>query len=251
MPPHLVIYAPSAAARTHLAARLTGEYVLTCYASLVETVRRAVTAPRPVGVLAVLDHAADPAQECELLRALGDFALITVWQRLDPARAAACLDRGADGALALDAPELARRVQAIVQRAAPEEHEPAVLVAGELVVDQRTHTVHWRGRPLDVTPIEFDILAVLAEQPGRVVATRELLTRVWGPEYADDVHYIRLYIGYLRAKLEDDPRHPRVILNQWGVGYRLAVPESGAPVPTLLRPAGAGPTLPRRSRLPY
>lgn len=78
---------------------------------------------------------------------------------------------------------------------------------------------------MDVTPIEFSILSVLAEQPGRVVTTRELLTRVWGPAYADDVHYIRLYIGYLRAKLENDPRHPRVILNQWGVGYRLAVSE--------------------------
>lgn len=247
----LLVYAPNAVVRARLAARLSDDFALTCCTSLVETVRHSVAEPRPAGVLAVLDHAADPAQECELLRALGDFALITVWQRLDPARAAACLDRGADGALAMDAPELARRVQAVVQRATLAEPTTTTLVAGDLVVDRGTHTVRWRGRPLDVTPIEFDILAVLAEQPGRVVTTRELLTRVWGPEYADDVHYIRLYIGYLRAKLEDDPRHPRVILNQWGVGYRLAVPEAGAPVPTLPRPAGAGPTLPHRTRLPY
>lgn len=251
MTARLLVYAPSAVVGARLAARLSADFVLTCCTSLVETVRQTVAEPRPAGVLAVLDGVADPMQECELLRALGDFALITVWQRLDPARAAACLDRGADGALALDAPELAHRVQAVVQRATLAEPTATTLVAGDLVVDRGTHTVRWRGRPLDVTPIEFDILAVLAEQPGRVVTTRELLTRVWGPEYANDVHYVRLYIGYLRAKLEDDPHHPRAILNQWGVGYRLAVPEAGAPVPTLPRPAGAGPTLPHRTRLPY
>jgi two-component system KDP operon response regulator KdpE len=222
---HVLIYAPGTAVRARLVARLAGDFALTSCVSLVETVRRVVAEPRPAGVLAVLDDAADPAQECELLRALGDFALITVWQHLDPGRAAACLDRGADGALTLDAPEFVRRVQAIVQRGNPGAPAATVLVAGELVVDRRAHTVRWRGRPLDVTPIEFGILSVLAEQPGRVVTTRELLTRVWGPAYADDMHYIRLYIGYLRAKLEDDPRHPRVILNQWGVGYRLAVSE--------------------------
>ncbi len=162
MTAHLLVYAPSAVVGARLAARLGGDFTLTCCTSLVETVRRAVAEPRPAGVLAVLDDAADPAQECELLRALGSFALVTVWQRLDPERAAACLDRGADGALALDALEFTRRVQAMVRRAAAAEHEPALLVAGELVVDRRAHTVHWRGRPLDVTPIEFDILAVLA-----------------------------------------------------------------------------------------
>jgi two-component system KDP operon response regulator KdpE len=212
------------AARTRLAARLGEDIPVTFCTSLVETIRQAVSVP-PRAVLAVLDEVEDPPRECELLRALGDFALITLWQRLDPRRAAACLDRGADGALTLDAPEFSRRVEAILRRVHRDETAPGLLVTGDLVVDRRAHLARWRGRPLDLTPIEFAILSVLAEQPGRVVSTHELLTRVWGPAYVDDVHYIRLYIGYLRAKLEDDPRHPRVILNQWGVGYRLAVSE--------------------------
>ncbi len=234
MKAYLLVYAPGVAARTRLAARLGADIPVTFCTSLVETIRQAVSAP-PRALLAVLDEVEDPARECELLCALGDFAVITVWQRLDPRRAAACLDRGADSVLPLDAPEFARRVQAILQRVHRDESAPGLLVAGDLVVDRHAHVARWRGRTLDLTPIEFAILSVLAEQPGRVVSTRELLARVWGPAYVDDVHYIRLYIGYLRAKLEDDPRHPRVIRNQWGVGYRLAVTEPVPAVPAAAR----------------
>jgi two-component system KDP operon response regulator KdpE len=74
-----------------------------------------------------------------------------------------------------------------------------------------------------LSPTEFKVLAVLAEHPGRVVTNGEILSRVWGPEFRDDIHYVRLYIGYLRQKLTPDPSQPALIVNQWGVGYRLVV----------------------------
>ena len=74
---------------------------------------------------------------------------------------------------------------------------------------------------------EFDLLGALAEQPGCVVAHGELLSRVWGGEYRNDTHYLRLYIGYLRQKLEDEPHRPRYILTERGVGYRLGSDVTG------------------------
>ena len=96
------------------------------------------------------------------------------------------------------------------------------------------HEVRRRGRVVPLTPTEFRILRVLAERPGAVCTNRMVLEQVWGEEFADCTHYLRLYIGYLRKKLEEDPRHPRLLVTEWGVGYRL-IPDSWS------RPAELGP----------
>ena len=79
-----------------------------------------------------------------------------------------------------------------------------------------------RGRRIDLTPTEFKLLSCLVRNEGRVLPHRYLLTEVWGPEYADDVDYVKLYIRYLRLKLEDNPSEPVYILTEWGVGYRFS-----------------------------
>jgi two-component system KDP operon response regulator KdpE len=191
---------------------------------------RQIVSATPDAVLTHLDAIPGAPEQCEVLRALGDFPLIVAWREAAPAVAAACLDRGADAAIALPLParELAARIRTVLRRAgdhALPAGKPRTTI-GDLAIDFGTRSVWLRGREVELSPTEFALLAVLAETPGRVVTNRELLTRVWGEEYADEVHYVRLYIGYLRAKLEDDPRAPRLILNQWGVGYRL-VAESG------------------------
>lgn len=99
-----------------------------------------------------------------------------------------------------------------------------------LVIDLDGHQVSRDGETLRLTPKEFDLLAALAANAGRVMTHRKLLDLVWGPAHVDDVPYLRVFIGQLRQKLELDPARPGLILTEPGVGYRWAAPpETGAP----------------------
>ena len=94
--------------------------------------------------------------------------------------------------------------------------------SGGLVIDLDAHRVERNDEALHLTPTEFRLAACLVRADGRVVTHRQLLTDVWGAEHVDDVHYLRLYMAQLRAKLEDVPSEPRHLLTETGVGYRLA-----------------------------
>jgi two-component system KDP operon response regulator KdpE len=93
-----------------------------------------------------------------------------------------------------------------------------------LVVDLATHRVSLLGTPLHLTPTEFKLLARLVRNAGQVVTHRQLLADVWGADFVEHTHYLRLYMGQLRAKLEADPAEPQRLLTEPGVGYRLAEP---------------------------
>lgn len=93
----------------------------------------------------------------------------------------------------------------------------------DLKIDLQTRNVQCRGATLHLTPTEFKLLARLVRSAGRVVTHRQLLTDVWGPEFTEHTHYLRLYMAQLRAKIEVDPAEPRHLLTETGVGYRLAV----------------------------
>ena len=95
-------------------------------------------------------------------------------------------------------------------------------VLDDLHVDLALRRVQCRGETLHLTPTEFKLLGRLVRSAGRVVTHRQLLTDVWGPEFTDHTHYLRLYMGQLRAKIERDPAAPRHLLTETGVGYRLA-----------------------------
>jgi len=92
----------------------------------------------------------------------------------------------------------------------------------DLSVDLTTRTVQLAGETVHLTPTEFKLLARLVRSAGRVVTHRQLLTDVWGPEFTEHTHYLRLYMAQLRAKIERDPGEPRHLLTETGVGYRLA-----------------------------
>ena len=220
----LLVAASGPVDHSYTAALHASGFAVTYAGSLAEAVRHMV-ADAPDGVLALVDDAG-AAQLTEVLRAIADIPLMVAGHDLSPAVAATCLDLGADATatLPLPAPELGARLRAVLRRGSAGSAVDAgwQISAGDLVIDTDMRQVQWRGGRVELTHTEFQILSVLAAKPGRVVTNRELLTRVWGEEYADDVHYVRLYIGYLRNKLEDDPRQPQTILNQWGVGYRLA-----------------------------
>jgi two-component system, OmpR family, KDP operon response regulator KdpE len=80
------------------------------------------------------------------------------------------------------------------------------------------------GREVRLTPKEFEILVLLARYPGTVVTHRQILTAIWGPAHTEDTPYLRVHVGQLRRKIEDDPEHPSIILNVPGVGYQIAKP---------------------------
>jgi two-component system KDP operon response regulator KdpE len=122
--------------------------------------------------------------------------------------------------------ELLARVQAVLRRShwsLSNNHAGQERIhRGDIQLDAQTHTVLAAGKPIDLTPIEFNLLYHLMEQAGKVLSHRDLLQCVWGPEYGAEVEYLRVYIGRLRRKLEADPSQPRYLLTEHGLGYRFS-----------------------------
>ncbi|HWF36199.1 MAG TPA: response regulator [Solirubrobacteraceae bacterium] len=132
------------------------------------------------------------------------------------------LDAGADDYVTkpFGTDELLARLRAVLRRSAETGGSP-LLEIGELTVDLSDRRVARAGADVHLTPIEFDLLSVLAQHRGRLVTHRQLLHEVWGPEYGEETHYLRVHIAHLRAKLEPDAQRPRLIVTEPGVGYRL------------------------------
>jgi two-component system KDP operon response regulator KdpE len=89
------------------------------------------------------------------------------------------------------------------------------------VIDLLDRRVTRAGAEVHLTPIEFDLVRVLAQHHGRLVTHRQLLQEVWGPEYGDETHYLRVHVAHIRAKLETNPSRPEYVITEPGVGYRL------------------------------
>jgi len=120
--------------------------------------------------------------------------------------------------------ELTARLRAVLRRTAeaPEKQlQNEVVTAGDVEIRLKEHKAFRRGDPIELSPIEFRLLATLVQEVGRAVSHTRLIAHVWGPEYVDCRHYLRLYVKYLRSKIEDNPRDPKLILSEWGVGYRF------------------------------
>jgi two-component system KDP operon response regulator KdpE len=135
------------------------------------------------------------------------------------------LDAGADDYLTkpFSVAELLARIRvALRHRGTALEPASTVHELDDLRVDLNQRLVLLRGEPVHLTPTEYKLLARLVRSAGRVVTHRQLLTDVWGSEFSDHTHYLRLYMGQLRAKIEADPAEPRHLLTETGVGYRLA-----------------------------
>jgi DNA-binding response OmpR family regulator len=122
--------------------------------------------------------------------------------------------------------ELLMRVQAVLRRSKwPEEivsRQP--FRAGQIEIDFGQHRVAVQGEPVKLTPTEYRLLVYLASNANRVILHRELLRAVWGPEYGKETEYLRVYMRYLRQKLESDPANPRYLLTQPGAGYMFNQP---------------------------
>lgn len=119
--------------------------------------------------------------------------------------------------------ELVTRIKALLRRSftPSQARKTRIVVDDDLTIDFGKHEVLVRGRKVTLRPTEYRLLYHLVNNAGRLMTHETLLSKVWGPEYRDEGHYLRLYITYLRQKLERDPAHPRYILTERGVGYRF------------------------------
>jgi two-component system, OmpR family, KDP operon response regulator KdpE len=137
----------------------------------------------------------------------------------------AALDAGADDYVVkpFGMPELLARIRAALRRTTQGE-EPPALVTRELSIDFSARRVTVRGRPVHLTPKEFDLLRQLVASQGKPLPHRRLLQSVWGPDYGDETEYLRVVVNQLRKKLEADPAHPKYILTEPWVGYRFEAP---------------------------
>jgi two-component system KDP operon response regulator KdpE len=119
--------------------------------------------------------------------------------------------------------ELVERIRAALRRAEMPAAVPRteIKVDDDLTIDFSKNEVWVKGRRVQLTPTEYRLLHQLVSNPGRVMTTESLLTRVWGWEYREEEHYVRLYVSYLRQKIEPDPGHPKYILTEKGLGYRF------------------------------
>ena len=136
----------------------------------------------------------------------------------------AALDAGADDYVSkpFAVGELQARLRVALRHAATGDSGEPTFTVGDLRIDQMKRQIRVAGKEVHLTPIEYRLLTTLARHPGRVMSQKQLLKDVWGPGQTEQAHYLRVYMGTLRRKLEQDPARPRYLLTEPGVGYRLA-----------------------------
>jgi two-component system KDP operon response regulator KdpE len=178
----------------------------------------------------LLPHDLDGYEVCRRIREFSDVPVIMLTAKAQENDVLRGFDVGADDYLTkpFSAKELVARVMAVLRRTQrPEEMVTTTFRCGELEINFARRTVKVRGEQVSFTRTEYELLRQLALSANRVILHQDLLTTIWGPEYRDDIDYLRAYIHYLRRKLEADPANPRYILTSPGVGYMLACPEGG------------------------
>ncbi|MFN4361672.1 MAG: response regulator [Hylemonella sp.] len=163
-------------------------------------------------------------QLVQAVRRLSSLPIVVISARHQETQKIALLDAGADDYLTkpFSVAELLARMRVALR------HRGTALAAAvtthaldDLHVDLATRNVTRAGEPVHLTPTEYALLACLVRSAGRVLTHRQLLAEVWGPEYTEHTHYLRLYMAQLRAKIERNPAEPRHLLTETGVGYRL------------------------------
>ena len=163
------------------------------------------------------------------VREISNVPIIMLTAMSEQAQKVRGLEIGADDYMTkpFDPDELVARLRALLRRSqavAPEE-EQHLIEAGGLKIDFLRRKVERDGEPVKLTPTEYKLLQVLAQQAGKVIPHADLLSKVWGPEYRDDTDYLWVYIRYLRQKLEKDPSSPKYIVSVPGFGYRFEIPK--------------------------
>lgn len=171
----------------------------------------------------------DALDVIRVIRKHSGVAIIAMSSRDHESEKIAAFDRGASDFVCkpVKLGELLARARSILRTRVAVDPVTLVYQVGDLTIDTATRMIKRRGQTLKFTSKEFQVLHVLASANGRIVSQRQLIELVWGVSSADGVQYLRVFIGRLRAKIEDDPANPKLLLTERGLGYRLA---PGGPV---------------------
>lgn len=175
----------------------------------------------------LLPDGPDGYEICGRLREFCDVPVIMLTAKAQESDMLRGFEVGADDYLTkpFSAKELVARVGAVLRRSQhPEGMIRSVLVCGDVEVDHARRAIRVRGEAVSLTRTEYALLRELALNPNCVMLHQDLLVSVWGPEYRDDVDYLRAYVYHLRRKLESDPSHPQYIVTAPGIGYMLCCP---------------------------
>ncbi len=193
-----------------------------------EGLQRAYQARPDLIILDIMMPGMDGWEVCRRLRELSSVPIIMLTARNMKGDVVKGLEVGADDYLTkpFSAAELEARIQAVLRRSGDKgangRSRSSFYSNGYLTIDFDRRIVKVRGSAIELTPTEFKLLSCLVRNEGRVLPHRYLLTEVWGPEYAEEVDYVKLYIRYLRLKIEEDSSDPVYIQTEWGVGYRFS-----------------------------
>ena len=170
----------------------------------------------------------DGIQVCEQLRQWTHVPIIILSVRNEESAKVKALDKGADDFLVkpFGTEELLARIRVALRHLAKSQGEQDTVIAtGDLAIDLARHIVTRSGKEVKLTATEFKLLAYLAGHPNRVLTHQNLLVNVWGPEYRNNVEYLRVFMSQLRKKLEADPKQPAHFLSEPGIGYRFVTLE--------------------------
>lgn len=162
------------------------------------------------------------------LRGWSDLPIVILSARDRESEKIAALDLGADDYVEkpFGIGELTARIRNALRHRGKSDPAPTVITIDGLTIDMVRRLVSRQDEPVRLTPKEYDLLTLLARHAGRVVTHKTLLTSVWGPAHGEDLHYLRVFIGQLRQKIEQDPTQPRIVRTEPGVGYRFVTEQA-------------------------
>ncbi len=223
-PPHILVIDDEPQILRALRAILAAHFRVTTASRAQEGLTLAAANPPDVIILDLGLPDMDGIEVCARLREWTQVPIIVLSVRDSERDKVAALDKGADDYLTkpFGIEELLARIRVALRHSTQAMGSKEVVVtAGPLAVDLARHVVTRSGADVKLTATEFKLLAYLAANAGRVLTHHNILTHVWGEAEADDVEYLRVYMRQLRKKLEDDPKHPRYLITESGIGYRF------------------------------
>lgn len=193
----------------------------------VEAVETAGRVDPDVIVLDVNMPRMDGIEACRRIREWADMPIIILSVREEEKDKVRALDEGADDYLTkpFGIEELLARIRVALRHSAGAAPATPVFTAGHLEVDLSKRMVKRQGQIVKLTRTEYELLAYLVSQHGKVLTHKELLRNVWGPKYGEESEYVRVFIRQLRSKIEDDPSNPQFIVTEPRIGYRFVKPD--------------------------